>query len=449
MAATAPILPHNDEAERAVLGAVLLDGGVLEDVPLTSGDFYLERHQILFAVYRELAADGSPIDIRTLQAKLEHRGELERVGGLSYLAALDLDLPDISRVSTYAAIVRERAVRRRLLQAAERLDRRARTGQADAATIAAIASRELEELQEPAAAGEAGSSSARLLHQVLDEAQAHWKQRKETGEAVLGLRTGVPRVDGLLSGLNRGLYLLAGPPGMGKTTFALQTALHVAREAPVIYATFENSGANLVLKTLCARAGVNPRDVRRGYVDPGALALAVAELAPLLARVDVVDGDGRLTMGHLRARARRLVAAQGARRCLIVVDYLQLWAKTSRELRELSDVRSKVDTLGGELIALSKQLDSPILALSSQSRAGGAYGRGGGEAALDSFKESGDLEYSADVAMFLTEARERSAAPPAVALDLTVRKHRNGPTGTVELVFQPERGVLREEAPAS
>ena len=162
-----------------------------------------------------------------------------------------------------------------------------------------------------------------------------------------------------------------------------------------------------------------------------------------------MDGDGRLTVAHLRGRARRLLAAQGAQRCLIVVDYLQLWAKTSRELRELSDVRAKVDTLGGELIALSKALDSPILALSSQSRAGGGYGRGGGETALDSFKESGDLEYSADVALFLTEARERKAAPPAVALDLTVRKHRNGPTGTVELVFLPERGLLREEMPAS
>jgi replicative DNA helicase len=447
---TAPVVPHNDEAERAVLGALLLDATVLDDLPLTAGDFYLERHQMMFDACRELAADGQPIDIRTLQAKLEQRGELERVGGMAYLAALDLDLPDIGRVGAYAGIVRERAVRRRLLTAAARLDQRARTGQADAATIAAIAGRELEELQDPAAAGELGApSSPALLRQVIEETEKRYDQRAETGEAVLGLRTGVPRVDGLLSGLNRGLYLLGGPPGMGKTTFALQTALHVAREAPVVYATFENSAVDLVLKALCARAGINPRDVRRGFVNPGALTGAVAELAPLLAQLDIVDGDGRLTVGHLRARARRLLAARGARRCLIVVDYLQLWAKTSRELRALSDVRAKVDTLGGELIALAKQLDSPVLALSSQSRAGGGYGRGGGETALDSFKESGDLEYSADVALFLTEPKERTAEPPAVALDLTVRKHRNGPTGMVALVFLPEKGLLREEARAS
>jgi len=446
--ATAPLLLHSDEAERAVLGSILLDATLLEEIPLTATDFYLERHQVIWEACRELAADGSPVDIRTLQAKLEHRGELERIGGLAYLTGLDLDLPDIGRVGAYADIVRERSTRRRLLQAAERLDRRARTGQADATTIAAIASRELEELQDPAG-DERGPSSSRLLRQLIEDTQARHDRRMSTGEAVLGLHTGVPRLDGLLSGLNRGLYLLAGPPGMGKTTLALQIALHVAREAPVVYASFENSPANLLLKALCGRAALNARDVRRGYVKPQALAAAGAELGSVLARLDIVDGDGRLTVSHLRGRARRLRAAQGAQRCLIVVDYLQLWAKTSRELRDLSDVRAKVDTLGGELIALSKQLDAPVLALSSQSRAAGGYGRGGGETALDSFKESGDLEYSADVALFLTEARERKAVPPAVALDLTVRKHRNGPTGTVELVFLPERGLLREEMPAS
>src|ERR1700730_7244859 len=107
--ATASVLPHNDEAERAVLGAILLDSTVLEEIPLTTADFYLERHQAIFEACRELVADGAPVDIRTLQAKLEHRGEFERIGGLAYLAGLDLDLPDIRRVGAYAGIVRERA----------------------------------------------------------------------------------------------------------------------------------------------------------------------------------------------------------------------------------------------------------------------------------------------------------------------------------------------------
>ena len=271
---------------------------------------------------------------------------------------------------------------------------------------------------------------------------------RKRGEAVLGLKTGIPRLDGLLCGLQRGLYLLAGPPGMGKTSLALQMALQAAREVPVIFVTYENTGASLLQKALCSRAGLPMRDVTRGYADLEKLGTAAADLKPVMERLVLIDGDSRLTVGRLRARARRALEARGAKRCLVVIDYLQLWAKVSRELRELTDVRAKVDTLGGELISLARRLDSPVLAISSQNRASGNYGSGGGRAALDSLKESGDLEYSADAALFLTESSEREVDAPAKALDLTLRKHRHGPTGEVKLVFQPDRGVFREEAPA-
>src|ERR671930_1323473 len=284
-----------------------------------------------------------------------------------------------------------------------------------------------------------------LLPQVLADAEARRQQRETTGNAVLGVPTGVAQLDSLLGGFTEGLYLLAGPPGMGKTTLALQIAAAATRDVPVVVVTFEHAPANLTLKLLCARAGVNLRDVQRGYADLVKLRTAADDWQPVAERLAVVEGSSQLTVAQVRAQVRRAIRQHQAERCLIVIDYLQLWAKVAEDLRGNFSVRERVDMLGGLLRELALRLHSPVLALASQNRSAGNYGNGKGSAALDSLKESGDLEYAADTVLFLVEAPERPILPPARAVDLVVAKHRYGDTGRVGVIFRPDLGTMREE----
>ncbi len=290
-----------------------------------------------------------------------------------------------------------------------------------------------------------------LVADVIADARARYEEQVESGRPVSGIRSGLARLDEITGGFEEGLYLLAAGPAVGKTTLATQVSKAVAgAEGPVIFATFENSPKNLLTKILCAEAGVNTRDVRRGYADPEKLARAAATLAPVLSRIVLVEGSGRLTVAQLRARALQAMNRCGSDKCLIVVDYLQLWAKASVEMRGLQSVRERVEALAAELRELAVRLGNPVLAIASQNRTGAGldYKRSGG-ATLDSLKESGDLEYAADVVMFLTESHDREATLPARAVDLSIKKNRDGETGKVELVFRPDLGVLREAAPAS
>jgi len=338
---------------------------------------------------------------------------------------------------------------RRLLAAAqERLAQALFDDAKPAAEIATLLEEEALRVQTALRGSDTGHLqwASALLPAVLADAEARRLQREATGRAVLGVPTGLVHLDNLLGGLNDGLYLLAGPPGMGKTTLALQIAAAATQDVPVVVITFEHAPANLTLKLLCARAGVNPRDVQRGYADLTKLRTAAIAWQPVAERLAVVEGSSQLTVAQVRVHALRAIRQRQAERCLIVVDYLQLWAKVAEDMRGNFTVRERVDMLGGLLRELALRLHSPVLALASQNRSAGHYGNGKGSAALDSLKESGDLEYAADVVLFLTEAQERGATPPARAVELTVAKNRHGETGKLGLIFRPDLGIMREEA---
>ncbi len=277
--------------------------------------------------------------------------------------------------------------------------------------------------------------------EVISLAKERLRLRNETGSSIAGLLTGLKGLDEALNGLNPGLHVLAGAPGVGKTTLSLQIALHAASKGhPVIYVTYENSPVNLMTKALCSHAGISSTLLERGFADLQPLQQAVTDLKPSLERLALVEGTSKLTLTEIRGKALQLTSRFPAQPSLVIFDYLQRAAHGSG----YDQIRHNVSALAGELRDLSNTLQSPILALSSQNRSAGAYGNGGGSAALDSLKESGDLEYSADSVLFLKRS-DRKAQDPARAVDLVVAKNRYGASDlTIPLIFRPDLGRLRE-----
>jgi replicative DNA helicase len=320
-------------------------------------------------------------------------------------------------------------------------------GQRPIGDAVAAAGERLAEIEGELRRGGAGTlrENSDVVSEMLDEAEEAREHYQATDDEIRGVKTGISRLDEITGGLKGGLTALAGPPGVGKTSLALQIAADAAGSGtPVVYVTFENSPKQLARKGTGAAGNLNPREIKRGTVPLKKTRQAAVEWEKRAERVAYVKGNAELEPGDVRAKAKRHMAQHGTDRCLIVADYLQLWAKAARYLRGLGELREKVQTMGNDLTELGRRLDSPVLGVASQPRS--AYEGDKARDDLSTLKESGDLEYSADVVAVLTEDPDRQATDPAVATTLNVAKHRNGETGRVELIFRPDRGTMRPEA---
>ena len=275
-----------------------------------------------------------------------------------------------------------------------------------------------------------------VLKQAGDALEA-----KEAGRETLGIPTGHRDLDRMLNGLNPGFYVLGGAPGVGKTSLALQWACRCAEELPVLYVTYENSPQSLVLKAIGRMAGISPADVDRGRADLVKLREGAQAFAAVGGRLAFLEGNRRTTTAYIQGQARQAMARHGASRCLVVVDYLQRMAHAGAS--NYGSLRENVSALTLELRELATRLDSPVLAISSLSRGVNNYGK----PTLEALKESGDLEFAADVVLLLG-ANDDDAIGNRLArlVDLQVAKNRYGEAGRkVKLVFKPALGDFREE----
>lgn len=426
--------PHSIEAEQSVLGAILLDHEVLdalEGLLPTPEAFYLEAHRRIYKAMQALRARRLPVDLVTLSEELRAQGDLEAVGGLTYLVSLQESVPTALYAEHYARIVAEKWALRRLIHAAGEAMRLAYEEEGSVDEILDQAGRKVLEL---ALTGreEEGRPLRELVHETFEHIEALLQNKGETA----GVRTGFKELDGLIGTLAPGsLNIIAARPAMGKTAFALTIAQHAAlREGvPVAIYSLEMPAGQLVLRMLCSEARIDMNRVRQGNLTDRDFTRLVDAASRLSEAPIFIDDSPDLTLMELRARARRLRAREKVG--LVVVDYLQLISSPPSKNGE--NRQQEIAAISRGLKGLARELSVPVLALSQLSRA--VESRPNKRPMLSDLRESGSLEQDADLVMFIyRDEYYHPHSEKAGIAEIIVGKQRNGPTGTVELQFHPQ-----------
>jgi replicative DNA helicase len=425
--------PQSLEAEESVLGGVLLDNTAIDRVLefVRADDFYREAHRRIFRAMLGLAERNEPVDLVTLSESLRQRGELQDVGGASYLAELAERVPTAANVNHYARIVREKAILRALINTATEIASAGYTDQRDVKDLLDRAEQSIFQISER----EVKPAFVRMDALMTDAFKTVEKLHQQK-QAVTGVTTGYVDLDRLTAGLQPSdLIIIAARPSMGKTAFALNIAANAARRGDVGVAVFslEMSKEQLALRMLCAEARVDLSRVRTGHLAPGELGDLAQSAHILISQPIYIDDTPAITVLELRAKARRLWRDPQSKLGLIVVDYLQLMrsseGKDSRE-QEISEISRS-------LKALAKELHVPVIALSQLNRQ--VENRSPPVPRLSDLRESGAIEQDADVIMFIyrDEAYNEDSDRKGLA-DIIIAKQRNGPTDKLELAFLRE-----------
>ncbi len=436
-------LPHNLEAERSILGAVLLDNHSLNAAveKLRSEDFFLPQHRQIFQRMIQLAEHQQAIDIVTLMDDLARRGELDSAGGVAYLSQLADGLPRATNVEHYARIVKEKSVLRNLAFSAAAIQEQALAAGDDADVILDRAESTIFQIAEDRV--RAGLIGVKEL--VRDNFERLERIFSE-GRRITGLATGYPGLDNETAGLQPSeLVILAARPSMGKTALALNIAENVAvrNREPVAVFSLEMSKESLLLRMLASEARVDAHKFRTGHMgrdDWNKITRALTSLgdAPLW-----IDDSASSTVLEMGAKARRLKRDRGL--SLMIVDYLQLVVPTNTGRG--TNRQEEVSSISRALKGLAKELKVPVVVLSQLTRAPEREER---KPQLSDLRESGAIEQDADVVLFINRPNFYKTDLPEedrAKAELIIAKQRNGPTGNLNFVFLARHTRFEEAAP--
>ncbi|MFQ5743756.1 MAG: replicative DNA helicase [Acidobacteriota bacterium] len=431
------ILPHNLEAERSVLGAILLDNQAFNAAAevLTPEDFYGEPNRIVFKGMVHLAERNAAIDAVTLADELSRGNGLEHAGGPAYLASLVDGLPRALNVDHYARIVKDKASLRNLISSANAIISTAMAGEDETDMIIDQAERSIFEIAE-----EKVKRGFLSVQDLAPDTMRELEELHERRELVTGVPTGFKRLDVLTAGLQSGdLVIIAGRPSMGKTTLALNIAQHVAVRHGGVVGIFslEMSTSQLIRRLMAAEAEVDAHKLASGFLSEKDLNALLNSLQLLSESKIFIDDSAAPTLLEMRSKARRLKAEHGLD--LLVIDYLQLMGGGGKyENRNL-----EIGAISRALKGLAKELEVPVLALSQLSRA--PESRSEHRPQLSDLRESGNLEQDADVVAFIFREEVYSPDPGLQGTaELIIAKQRNGPTGFVPLAFLKQFTVFKE-----
>ncbi len=423
-------LPQNLEAERSVLGGVLLDSAALSFVVpiLREEDFFPDTHRRVYRAMLELFQRSAEIDVLTLKEELDRTGSVEKAGGAAYLSSLLDAVPDVSSVEHYARIVKEKSTMRRLIRVGQRMVREGLTQEKNAEVLLGDAAGEIFDIAEDSVRGGFTPIGQIVRHnlELIEDA------RNRQG-ILSGLPTGFTELDRLTSGLQpTDLLVLAARPSVGKTSLALNIAQHIAfREGRSVgFFSLEMSKEQIGFRVLCSEADVDAKKVRDGYASKEAVGRLVLAQSKIAATNFFIDDGAALSVPEMRAKGQRLKREKGLD--LLVVDYLQLMAGHGR----FDNRTQEVSQISRGLKLLGKELRVPILALSQLSRQPEQRKGELRKPQLADLRDSGSIEQDADVVIFLyrEELYNRDTERKGIA-DVIIAKQRNGPTGEFPLVF--------------
>ncbi len=430
--------PQFLEGERAILGGLLLDNDALPKVMavLSPDDFYREAHRNIFKAMMELFNKNEPVDWITLTAILKEQALLESVGGHGFLAELSDAVPSAANILHYTKVVKEKSVLRQVIGASTEIGTRCYEDHANIDEFLDEAEQLIFKVGESRI-----QKGFEHIHSIVKVSFADIERNYERGESVTGVASGFPDLDALTAGFQRSdLVIIAGRPSMGKTSFALNVGMHAAIDIGIPTGIFslEMSKEQLALRMLCARAGVDLKKLRTGYLakaDWGKLIQAVGNIsdAPFY-----IDDTPAINTFEVRAKARRLKKEIDLG--LIIVDYLQLMrGATKYDSRE-----KEISEISRSLKALAKELDVPVVALSQLNRK--VEERPNKRPQLADLRESGAIEQDADVIIFIyrDEVYNKSEDNPKKGeAEIIIGKQRNGPIGLVKVLFQAEFSTFR------